>query len=284
MSNSVNGMTGGISGMPAVDGGGKPSGVAAAFGKLTKREQGLIYALIVLGVACALVFLLFMPGLERLERLEKEAAAAEDQKKEYVSTIAEGLPMEQAIAEANALHDEAKGKLFPQMMPEALDAMVTKYLVGSGFDPQTLSMSELSPETIAMFNPPQGADGQPAGTGTEGQEAQPASEIGAASAEMQGGAEGGQAEADGSGESEIAPVEVPEASGTDGPIYSYSVNVTATGGWNNLYKLLKQIAATDGAEVTQYSYNGGSDPKSSGSFTMTIKFYVYKQGQDTESQ
>jgi hypothetical protein len=55
------------------------------------------------------------------------------------------------------------------------------------------------------------------------------------------------------------------------------VDAAVVGGWNNLYKLINEIAARDGVEITQYAYSEGNDSKK-GNFTITIKFYVFIEG------
>ncbi|MDR3224808.1 MAG: hypothetical protein LBT52_00740, partial [Clostridiales Family XIII bacterium] len=136
-----------------VTGAKQQSSVTSALGRLTKREQTMIYALIIVGAICALAFLVVVPGLERIQTLNNEAAQAEEQRQEYITVIAQGQGTEEIIAEAQVRYDNAKEKLFSQMMPEAIDTTVTKYLVKAGFDPQTLGMSPLTPEEVAQFTP-----------------------------------------------------------------------------------------------------------------------------------
>jgi hypothetical protein len=61
-----------------------------------------------------------------------------------------------------------------------------------------------------------------------------------------------------------------------GSVYSYSASISARGGWDNLYNLLGILADTSGVELTQYSYSeGGGEDADKGSFSMTMKFYVF---------
>jgi hypothetical protein len=357
----------------------RQSSPAAAFGRLSRREQTMIFALIAVGVVCALAFLLVTPGLERIKALEGEVAQAEEQRMEYVTAIAQGQGTEQTIAEAQARYDEAKDKLFPQMLPEALDTTVTKYLVKAGFDPLTLSMSQLTPEEIVSFSPqplngmsvPQASASPPAPDGAQaatpdgtapvdsgqsseddaqaedsaqaddrtakdsdatedvsGRDDGTAKDGGTASALPWDGSifltayaddtvagdpatsnvaagdvaagdpavsnvaegdvvEGDVVEGDPAADNAATGGDIPiltdvplnETVYTGGSVYSYSVNVTAKGGWSNLYKLIDKISKVSGAEITQYSYSESIDAASAenGSFTMMIKFFIFVQ-------
>jgi hypothetical protein len=233
----------------------KQSPIAASFGKLTRREQGMLTALAALGIVCAILFLVVFPSMEKLDRLEAEAAEAESARMDFAATIAQGSGAEQIIADEKARHDAAKGKLFAQMLPEALDATMTKYMVKAGLDPQTLSMSEMEPESITPFLPQATAEAAPEAAGGD---------------------------ADGSNSMAIPLSATDEAEQAGGSVYSYSVNATAKGSWKDFYKLLDRFAKTDGAEITQYTFSKGTDTTrpDTGSFTMTIKFYVLMPGND----
>jgi hypothetical protein len=113
----------------------------------------LIISLAFAGIVCALFFFLMKPGLENLVTLGSEVTKAEDKQQEYSKVIAEGRGASEQIAEAIASYDEAKKRLFTQMLSEALDSTVTGYLVKAGFEPQSLSLSTLSPETVDPFVP-----------------------------------------------------------------------------------------------------------------------------------
>jgi hypothetical protein len=233
----------------------KQSPIAASFSKLTRREQGMLSALAALGIVCAILFLVVFPSMEKLDRLKAEAAEAESAHKDFTATIAYGNGAEQIIADENARHEAAKGKLFAQLLPEALDATMTKYLVKAGLDPQTLSMSEMEPDSITPFSPQIPAEAAPEAAGSE---------------------------ADDSNSMAIPLSATDEAEMAGGSVYSYSVNATVKGSWKDFYKLLDRFAKTDGAEITQYTFSKGTDTKhpDTGSFTMTIKFYVLMPGND----
>jgi type II secretory pathway component PulM len=252
------------------------SPVASAFGKLSGRERTLIFALIIVGVVCALLFLLFMPGFERLNALESEVVKAENSQQEYQSVIAQGAGANEQITEAVAAYEAAREKLFPQMLSEALDSTVTGYMVQVGFEPQSLSMSTIAPEPAPapFVATPISAPPIPEGTEEQappaGEEAAPPAEAPAES-EITGAFlwdgspfltayaadEEGSEDAALPGEEPVGvePIsgEAPAESETGGSLYSYSVNVTVGGNWLNLYQLLDLVAGIDGMEITQYS-------------------------------
>jgi hypothetical protein len=220
------------------------SPVSTAFGRLSRREQTMIYVLIVLGIICAFALLLFRPGLDSLNALEAEATDAETTQEEYSAAISQGAGAEAQITEATTAYDAVKAGFFSPMNSETLDSAVTGYLTDAGFDPGTLSMSPLAPENPAPFAALP-LSGMPAPDIPEDQES------------TYGETTNQTAEAGAS-------------------VYSYSVSATASGGWKNLYKLIDMIADVDGVEITQYSYSENSEEGNSkdGSFSMTIKIYV----------
>jgi cell division protein FtsL len=274
------------------------SAAAAAFARLSQREKVLIYALIVIGAAVALVMLLIMPALDNIRTLEEEALQAETTRQEYVQVIAEGAGADAEIEEAQAAYDAAREKLYSPMTPEQLDQAVTKFLVKAGFDPSTLTLSELATEDVTPFSPVAISDAQ-AAVGDSGAEAGVTEEgdtgdsgvtatdegaavaDGGATADADGGATADDTAAtdETATTDETIPVDMTggEQDPASGSIRSYTVGVTAVGGWSNLYKLLAAIDETDGVAITQYAYTESTDPDkvSKGSFSMTIKFYVF---------
>jgi hypothetical protein len=248
----------------------KKSAAAEAFGRLSNREQTMIYALITLGIVCALYFLLLGPGMDRLSVLEDEVTKAEDTQETYSMAIAQSPTSKEQLATATAVYDEAKGRIFPLMTIETLDSTVTGYLEDAGFDPENLSMSQLESESVEPFIP------QPLSESPV-QEAVDAQQTEAEAAEDPAAQEEGDEAASEENEDQEAPA-------ADVALYSYSVNINATGGWKNLYSLIDKIAEKDGVELTQYAYSEGSgDSSNKGSFSMTIKFYVFIEGVAAES-
>jgi hypothetical protein len=233
----------------------RKSAAAEAFGRLSKREQTMIIALIVVGVVCALYFFVVQPGFDRLTTLEAEATKAEETQNAYRSAIAEGPAAAEQSATATVEYDAARGQIFSPLSIEELDSTVTGYLESAGFDPETLSMSQLAPEDMTPFSPqslnespvPESVDAQQAADDSVSEEA--------------------------SGDPDNPTDEGAQAGGS---VYSYSATISAAGGWNNLYKLLGILADTSGVELTQYSYSaGGGENSDKGSFSMTMKVYVF---------
>jgi hypothetical protein len=270
----------------------------------------LIIALILIGVACALFFFLFKPGFENLEALKTAVAKAEDKQQEYSNVIAQGQGASEQIAEAIASYDEAKKRLFPQMLSEAIDSTVTGYIVKAGFEPQSLSLSTLTPESPTAFIPavlnPERQNFENAEAPAEPAEpAEPADEtaggdegsvtgaflwdgspfLTAYAADEENAddpAASGEEPAEGvepiSGD---APSGEAETTETGGSIYSYSVSVTVGGSISNLYKLLSIVSEVDGMDILQYSLPNKSEEAAQNaddektSFSFVIKLYVF---------
>jgi hypothetical protein len=212
----------------------------------------MIFALIALGVACVLYFFVIQPGLDRLSDLETEAIQAEETQDKYSAALAAAPAAAEQLAAATTAYDAARAQIFSPMSIEALDSTTTGYLESAGFAPGTLSMSQLQPEVLPPFSPQPLSDSP---VPVESADTQPA-----------------------------ASEETADGTAADGSLYSYSASISAVGGWDNLYNLLDILANTSGVELTQYTYSEGSGDKSdNGSFSMTIKFYVYIEGTADEA-
>jgi hypothetical protein len=261
----------------------KQSGAGTVFAKLSARERTLIYALIVFGAIAAVSFLLVLPGLDSIGALENRAEEAEIARDEYSAVIALGQGSKEAIDEARANYDKATGSLIGQTLPEELDKTVTGYFVNAGFQLQTLTISPLTPEQVAPFSaalaPAEDGTGDPAQAdaqaqaGTEaGAQAETEQASGDASADT--GADATATDA-GAGDASAGTAD-PGAQDISAPIDSYTVTVAANGKWSNFYKLMQNVAGTGGAKITQYQFaEGANGDNSSGTFNITIKFYVY---------
>jgi hypothetical protein len=273
----------------------RKSATAQAFGKLSRREQTMIFALLAVGVVCALYFFVVQPGLDRLSTLDAEATKAEETQDEYSAAIAAGPVAAKQSAAAMAAYDEAKTKIFSPMSIETLDSTVTGYLESAGFNPETLSMSQLQAEELTPFSPqplsespvPENVDMTPVPEEAVGETAADDATVDDAAADE---ATVDEAAANETAADETAADEAPAAldnpddqlgdvGQSGGSVYSYSASISAHGGWDNLYNLLGILADTSGVELTQYSYSaGGGDDAATGSFSMTIKFYVFIEG------
>ncbi|MDR2163966.1 MAG: hypothetical protein LBO70_08580 [Clostridiales Family XIII bacterium] len=283
------------------------------FAKIPDRVRILILILAIIGAACAYYFLLLSPGLDKLEALESEAVSAEEQQTEYNAVIERGIGAEEQIAQAIAAYDETKNRFFTPMVTETLDSTVTGHLVKSGFDPQNLSVSKITPEEVTPFTPPPLSGTPEAEAPAEGAVSAGKSEVHTASstdrddpvalpwdggfvmtvyaADEPEGAEGieGVMPFDESGSGELGEEAVPDSGAQSaGSVYSYTVNVTANGGWNNLYKFADRINKLDGVEIIQYSFSNDVDGEVSatkkGAFTMTIKLYVFVETEVTAEE
>jgi hypothetical protein len=256
----------------------KGNPLSAAFNALSKREQIMIYLVVIVGVIAAFVFLVAKPAMENLTTLQTEADELQAREMEYRQVISQTDVYLAMYDEALATYNKAKKKYFKPMKPETLDEKVTGYLVEAGFEPTTLSMSTLNVEGIPYYSPtilrptavPDIPDPEATSEGAvDGDGLTPKEETEAAAA----AADSGYAE------EEVA---------TGGaPAFVYTVNVSAEGEWSNLYKLLDAVKKKSGIEIVSYQYNdtaAPSDTVASGvpvakdSVNLVIKLYVYVKG------
>jgi hypothetical protein len=224
------------------------------------RERVMIFVLIILAAACAFYFLLFMPGMNRLEAIEEEAVQAEAMQAEYSEGIIMGTDAAQRLADSSAAYETAAAKLFTPMTYEMLDTTVTGYLTNAGFKPRTLNISQLEPEALTPFITDPLAE-SPTGETPETPETPDAPE----------------GDVDDTSESaETVPPNI--------AIYSYSLDVTADGKWSNFYNLSDALAAADGIVMSRYSYAGSNGGDSAGSFSITFKLYVFAESAAADTE
>jgi hypothetical protein len=257
----------------------KGNPLSAAFKALSKREQIMIYLVVIVGVIAAFVFFVAIPAMDNLTTLQTEADELQAQEMEYRQVISQTATYNQMYDEALAAYNKAKKKYFKPMKPETLDEKVTGYLVDAGFDPQTLSMSTLNVEGVPSYLPtvlrptavPEVSDPDTTSEGAvDGDGLTPKEETEAAAA----AADSGYAEQ--------------EAATGGAPAFVYTVNVSVEGEWSNLYKLLDKVRKKSGIEIISYQYNESAAPvdisnpsasvASKDSVNMVLKLYVYVKG------
>jgi hypothetical protein len=240
----------------------KGSPIATGFKALSKREQIMIYLLVIVAVVGGLVFLVIIPALDNLTTLQAEVDDLKVQEMDYRHVIAQTDNYLTMYDEAKTTYNKAKKKYFKPMKPETLDEKVTGYLTDAGFDPETLSMSTLNVEGVppyyaSVLNPtavpePANADTASEGAiaeGTEGQTPAETTENAAAAADS------GYADA--------------VASMGGAPTFVYTVNVSVAGEWSNLYRLLDAVKKKSGIEIVSYQYNAANSPSSAGGSAST---------------
>jgi hypothetical protein len=247
---------------------GKPSGLSM----LTPRERGMVYALIVVVAATALVFLLVLPQMGATQSLRDELALLDAHAARTQAAIAALPAIQQEHDAASGRYNEAIKSYLTPMRPEDLDAMITQLLIDSGFEPESLTSSQISADVVnayvpAVLNPlPEGAE-----TGDE-------TETGGEPATGGGEAAVGEGAPENAQEGAAIPVS-----------YTYTVGATASGSMENLYALIDAVAQRTGLKLAAYAYTPASRAAilpggpSSGAgqpdaFSMTFKVYVYVKG------
>ncbi|MDR0851710.1 MAG: hypothetical protein LBN36_04385 [Clostridiales Family XIII bacterium] len=218
------------------------------------RERVMIYALIVIIIAAALVYFLVIPGSRNLQTLQAEVDSLREQEATTRSLIAQIEPNNDRYNAAKVLFEQAKLRYYLPMAPETIDEKITGILVDCGFSPDTLSMSQLTEEDVFPFTP----------------------QILSATALTDPSS------------AYTIPADINGSAGTKA--YVYTVDVSASGEYKNFYALLEYINSKDGIEMVQFDYTevfpekpeaGKPAPPASASLDhvrMVIKIYVYVEG------
>ncbi|MDR0817755.1 MAG: hypothetical protein LBN35_03860 [Clostridiales Family XIII bacterium] len=265
----------------------KSNPVASAFRNLSKREQIMIYALVVIGVIAALVFLVAIPAMDNLTALQDETADLKNQEMEYRQVIAQADSYHEMFDEAQTTYKKAQKKYFKPMKPETLDEKITGYLMDAGFDPSTLSMSTLNVEGVPGYTAPiLNPTAVPELPDTDTATADIAVTDGGAEDNADAAAAGGAGAEGADTGTEVADTTAAEgydeaaANMGGAPAFVYTVNVSAQGEWSNLYKLLDTVRKKSGIEIISYQYNdaSGGQTASKDTVTMVIKVYVFVKG------
>jgi hypothetical protein len=241
---------------------GKPSGLSM----LTPRERGMIRALIVVAVVAALAFMLVLPQIGATQSLRDELALLDARAARTQAAITALPALQQEHDAASGRYNEATKSYLAPMRPEEFDAMITQLLIDSGFEPESLTSSQISSDVANAYVPavlnllPEGAE-----TGDETET-------------------GGGESAIGEGAPETAQ------EGAEIPVsYTYTVGATASGSMENLYALIDAVAQRTGLKLAAYAYTpvsraailpGGpsAGARQPDAFSMTFKVYVYVKG------
>jgi len=318
----------------------KKSGLTKAFDKLSKREQSLLCIGLIAVLLMVIVFLLILPGLNKLEELGEEADDLYYELDMMQRATGNMVVYQQLYDDSREQYEAAIKKFFKPMKPETLDERVTGFLISAGYEPETLSLTPLGVEFVPEFtgtsegllnevlgnepgsdstavagqdenNAEQGdgtdqgdgaagdgttGDGTDQGDGTtagDGTDQGDGTTAGDGTADQDGEGTEGEA-ADQGGEEEMP------AGPTGAASFVYTVNVSASGDWSNLYRLLDNLKDKNGVEVVSYEYNeattemgpAGAGPGTTStigsamnsvapeydSISMVLKLYVYVEG------
>lgn len=220
---------------------------------LTKREQVMIYGLVVIVIIAVLVFLIILPALTNLSELDSEVSELQNKKMEMEYAISQVDDFEERYVAAEKAFKSYKKQLFLPMDPESLDELVTSLLVDSGLTPKNLTMSPLQQAQLPAFAP-------------TALQSQGTPQVGTDGALVENTDENTDESADG------------DVSGI--LTFMYTANVTTEGDRADLTRLIDNTNSTSGIEIAEYSYAEGSNDiiegiTTKGTVTATIYVYVY---------
>lgn len=229
--------------------------IKKGFTNLTKREQVLIYGLVIVAVLAILIFLIILPAMTHLSDLSDDVSQYQSEEMEMRLTISQADVNEQQYEKATKNFNKLKKQFYMPMDPESLDETITALIVQSGLSPRSLKMTTLQQGKIPAYTiQPLVSAGIPVTTSS-------------GAATNSAVAEGGNT--DGTDNNE----------GTDA--YVYTASASADGDKNQLSKLIDLVNATSGIELYSYNYSLTKDENASekvtigGSVELTFYVYVY---------
>ena len=234
---------------------GLQKGISNAFKNLTRREQVLIYLLIIVIIISILVFAITLPAMTYINELRDEVSQLEAEQMEMQLMVSQAGSFDTRYQDSEKAADALKKQLYLPMDSESLDELITSFVVDSGMIPKSLVMRPLIKNRVLPYNPPplQAAE-TPQETTQAGMSESPNDEqISDSTSEEQN-------------------------TGVDA--YVYSADITAEGNYGDLAKLLEEASKTTGFEVERYTYsenneNNASSITSKGTVTATVCIYVY---------
>lgn len=211
----------------------KPS-VGASFkkaiAKLSLREKVMIWALVIIAIVMALIFLLILPAQDRLMAAEQNNDTLINEENRTRLTIASMPTNQEVLAAAQARYDENLDLYQADMLPEDIDRMITGMIVDAGFSAVSLSMGPFAYETVESF------------TGEASAWEQPSTEVTPAVDETTATGEVDEGQAQGA-----------EATGQETTVQGGSATNDATSGLDT--------AVTSGATGDEVQQGGSSDVK-----------------------
>lgn len=226
--------------------------IGRSFKNLTKREQVMIYGLVIVAVAAILIFLILLPAMTHISELSAEVSELQIQEQEMRMTIASAPSYESTYEESEKRFNAFKKQLYTPMDPESLDEMVTSFLVDSGLTPKDLSMTVLQQTQIPAFAPPAlTAEATP----TAGTDGAVTTDTGSTDASGGGAAGGVQA-------------------------YVYTISISVEGDRTDLANLSENIAKTTGYELNSYTFQSSEEDivegiTNKGTIQAMISIFVY---------
>lgn len=152
MANKISSASRGASQAPTL--GEKPSAarsVSKALNNLSTREKVLIWALIIVALIIALLFLLILPANERLAQAQNERGALLIEESSTQMTIAATSTNQSLLEESAARRDEFVLKYQAPLLPEDIDRMLTTVVTECGFTAVSLAMEPLAAENVPAF-------------------------------------------------------------------------------------------------------------------------------------
>lgn len=258
--------------------------------KLSLREKIMIWALILIALVMALVFLLILPEQDRLVEAEMthDTLIAEENRTLY--TIASMPSNKETLDAAQERYNESLLLYQAVMLPEDVDRMITTLVEESGFTSVSLTLNPYTNESIATYYPTATSWEVPQSAYTESSETAPVEEGAtgeAAAATDDGMQEETQASTDGTAESEEYTSGLDEAVLSDettllgsAEAQTITVFVTMRGYEESFYTFINRIMPLSWMKIESSTFTPpptiyADYAALEQSYSFTLKLYVH---------
>jgi cell division protein FtsL len=266
--------------------------------KLRLREKLLIFAVILIALVMALVFLLIMPTYTQLVVVEQEYSDLASQRQTTDTTIATIPGNQERIGREQLRYNDFLQKYQAPMLPEDLDRMVTVLLEDCGFRVSSLTLSPLATETVdsrqilqPSWQVPTAADPlaqqatSPLG-GTLAGSSQDAATIAGLEPSTEGSADqspeyAAQASTYSADSAAASASSATVSSGSGASVMLYNVNASVQGSNDNFYILLDRKASSPWISIGDYTLVLSAPATSSSATTTTTTTTTPSSNGDT---
>ncbi|MDR1027947.1 MAG: hypothetical protein LBL63_00825 [Clostridiales Family XIII bacterium] len=272
-----------------------PNKPGAKRARRTKREMFLLSLLIAVVVIVAFLRFLLLPMMDELSARRDRVEELGAREAEMRAEIATAKDSREQYDQSASIFDGYRLMLAAPMDKELLDTTITQLLLRSGYEPQTLKLSDLRDETITFYKPEKSeaslyaepAEGTVESENPADKTGEEADETGDAETDADGNGDA-ETSADGSGYEETgAPagsniVSEPEAS--DARVLSYTIEAEVLGGRECLYRLIEELRGLTAIKLASYRIDnprtpsGDRDGRSSATArenVATLRFDIY---------
>jgi len=237
---------------------------------LSLREKGLIWALLIVLLVLAVIFLLIIPANDRLASAQGERDTLRSEQATTLMTIAAISMNQETLDSAQAEHQKYLTMYQAPLHPEDVDRMITTLIMDCGFSPSALTLTTTTSEFLTAYTP--------AIPATQVQGVDPNEEVDVEAT--------GDDETAGGGGTAAGTGDTPSQTYTGAQsVLVFDVEVVVTGQDQNFYNLLDKVLPLTWMKITSSSYmpnprwafGGESGPQ-----TCTVHFRIYSHIEATK--